>query len=1328
MISSLGGCTTKTSMFRQVSKNGKIRELTRKYVCQSASSIRSQVRYSTSVTPNEDKNGFSSVYDGFLERLKSNKDQGPLEKEPKTYLRAFNDINADSLDQFKSQATDTAWTSDYDPVSRARFAKDIYHLQSLLDALIASGNFDRADSILRAIYPLSNSIDHFIFSLNKYLEAWGEHENISFLEMKQYVRQLESRYGENFTNDRTYAIFLAKSLKSQQHEDYEKLLHSIKKDVYLTRKTLNHIDVLGADALTTIFQDNILSEVHVPRDLIQMFKQTRQSLESNKDNANFSADLFNELPDYFTDEGGEVPILEKDAETLKSVDAFGLRVIRHTLLGLQSNEQSQELDNFIKNFYAEADTNVIKPSNTRTDFFEINKSIKDEQIRSRFNEALDSFNEIRERALEAKGLDAARGRWQHEFEELQKRGGSVPLDKSLNSQLYVWYKELLPLVQEEYQKCQNIINENSFEGLEKRKSALNTTEDRSFYAPFFVLVPPEKMTVITILELLKLNSTGGIIDGMRIGRAVVSVGKAIELEYRSQSLVQQEGKSFSKKKRNANEWKKLIRQRDYLSRDPGASREWDAPIHVKVGGVLTSLLVHIAKIPVTGTDPTTGKTVKALQPAFHHTYQFIMGQKLGVLKLHKSLIRQLGSRSVENSVQPQLLPMLVSPRPWCGHNNGGYLYSQTGLIRTKDSSETLAYLKASSNRISGVYDGLNVLGETPWTINRKVFEVITHYWNTGKQFLDIPPVSEEIKYPEPVAFNAEPEAKKEYQKKLKQAVLEASAMNSQRCDTNYKLEIARGFLGEKLFFPHNIDFRGRAYPLSPHLNHLGNDLTRSLFLFWNGKEVGEKGLDWLKIHLSNVYGYDKVPLKDRIEFANKNMENIKAVAKDPYQNQWWIKGDKPWQILGICYELAEAYSLEDPTKFVSHFPVHQDGTCNGLQHYAALGGDVEGARQVNLKPADRPQDVYTYVAGLVIKRVKADAEAGNEMAIFFEDKITRKVVKQTVMTNVYGVTFVGALAQIKKQVIHHFGKDEDEKAKKFTKYLTSLVFDSVRELFEGAHLIQDWLAEAAKRISKSVRLDTFSNQDNEANKPNHSSSVIWTTPLGLPCVQPYRVLKTQLIRTNLQDISIHDPFSGSQVDARRQQTAFPPNFVHSLDATHMLMTSKACGDDNLNFASVHDSYWTHASDVDTMNYHIRNQFVKLHQDNLVTKLKDEFEHRYKGFLQVAYIKNDSDLAKEIRSVRRSIVKNLGRGLTFSDEMYLENKRRQLLSSSDPKEVEMGKEMVTTISVCEGKNIEDLICKSSNKSIQVLVPLNFPEIPPKGEFDVAEVKNSQYFFS
>mgnify|MGYP001811152965 CR=1 FL=1 len=31
---------------------------------------------------------------------------------------------------------------------------------------------------------------------------------------------------------------------------------------------------------------------------------------------------------------------------------------------------------------------------------------------------------------------------------------------------------------------------------------------------------------------------------------------------------------------------------------------------------------------------------------------------------------------------------------------------------------------------------------------------------------------------------------------------------------------------ERFFFPHNVDFRGRAYPMHPHLNHLGSDLAR----------------------------------------------------------------------------------------------------------------------------------------------------------------------------------------------------------------------------------------------------------------------------------------------------------------------------------------------------------------------------------------------------------------------------------------------------------------------------------------------------------------------
>lgn len=52
----------------------------------------------------------------------------------------------------------------------------------------------------------------------------------------------------------------------------------------------------------------------------------------------------------------------------------------------------------------------------------------------------------------------------------------------------------------------------------------------------------------------------------------------------------------------------------------------------------------------------------------------------------------------------------------------------------------------------------------------------------------------------------------------------------------------------------------------------------------------------------------------------------------------------------------------DPTTFVSHLPIYQDGSCNGLQHYAALGRDEEGGKEVNLVPAEKPSDVYSSVA------------------------------------------------------------------------------------------------------------------------------------------------------------------------------------------------------------------------------------------------------------------------------------------------------------------------------------------------------------------------------
>ena len=73
---------------------------------------------------------------------------------------------------------------------------------------------------------------------------------------------------------------------------------------------------------------------------------------------------------------------------------------------------------------------------------------------------------------------------------------------------------------------------------------------------------------------------------------------------------------------------------------------------------------------------------------------------------------------------------------------------------------------------------------------------------------------------------------------------------SMRCDFVYKLRVAQDNRSEEaLYFPHNVDFRGRAYTMHPHLNHLGADYCRGLLMFADSRPLGQRGLRWLRIQV-----------------------------------------------------------------------------------------------------------------------------------------------------------------------------------------------------------------------------------------------------------------------------------------------------------------------------------------------------------------------------------------------------------------------------------------------------------------------------------------------
>ena len=110
-----------------------------------------------------------------------------------------------------------------------------------------------------------------------------------------------------------------------------------------------------------------------------------------------------------------------------------------------------------------------------------------------------------------------------------------------------------------------------------------------------------------------------------------------------------------------------------------------------------------------------------------------------------------------------------------------------------------------------------------------------------------------------------------------------------RCSFLLILKIAQSFRNvREMYFPHNCDFRGRVYPISPHLNHMGADLNRGLLTFSDGKEIGEDGLFWLKVHFSNKWGKDKLPLNERAAYAESMMDKIHLMASNPRENLEWL--------------------------------------------------------------------------------------------------------------------------------------------------------------------------------------------------------------------------------------------------------------------------------------------------------------------------------------------------------------------------------------------------------------------------------------------------------
>ncbi|KAL1902487.1 DNA-directed RNA polymerase [Sporothrix stenoceras] len=960
--------------------------------------------------------------------------------------------------------------------------------------------------------------------------------------------------------------------------------------------------------------------------------------------------------------------------------------------------------------------------------------------------------------LERDCVDAAVERWTEENQALLKMGLNTSLTTaSLNSRLYEWHRDLELRLSQELKKIEVAETTGS-----KNKEDL----DRCLYGPFLRQSLPNRLAAVTIVSTLSGLAMQGADKGISISNIITQIARVAEEDIRLQQhtkMMAARGQKTSARAAAKTAAKTALRkamatrpQKGSLqtagdaketaaatvaanaanaaenaaatassstttpSKAPMEDRDmaWPITIKAKVGAALLSMLMETAKVTAVKEHPETRTLISQQQPAFSRINQLRRGKKVGMLVANSTLV-ELMKREPRGDFLARHLPMVVEPQPWQTVDKGGFLEYPAPLVRVKDSrKDQKIYAEAAIARgdMDQVLKGLDVLGRTAWKVNRPVFNVLLEAWNTGEEIADVPPISPNIVVPPEPDSSEDPMKRRTWLKAVKAAENLRSGLHSVRCFMNFQMEIARAFRDQTFYFPHNVDFRGRAYPIPPYFNHMGADHVRGLLTFAKGKALGEDGLRWLKVHLANVFGYDKASLSDRAAFADEHVDKIRDSATNPLKGErWWLQAEDPWQCLAACIELSSALALDDPTQFVSHLPVHQDGTCNGLQHYAALGGDEWGAQQVNLVPGDRPADVYSAVADIVKAGIAEDAANGDPNAKALEGKIKRKVVKQTVMTNVYGVTFAGARKQVLKQLDNLYPTlqaDTDIPPLILASYIAAKIFSALSTMFSGAHDIQHWLGETGGRVCRALTPDQIeriiNNEPNQiaaanaakaakaaaklktkSGKPRTEapsksmkrendeiigqfrSTLVWTTPLQMPVVQPYRKSATKAIETCLQDLILSVPARSDPVNMRKQLQAFPPNFIHSLDASHMLLSALECDALGLQFAAVHDSFWTHAADINTMNRVLRDAFVRIHSEDVVGRLAREFEARYRGSLYLAKVNRSSPVAKKILALRKASPR-----MSLKDELVLENKRLNLLGSDDPASVAKGRNMVT----------------------------------------------------
>lgn len=563
--------------------------------------------------------------------------------------------------------------------------------------------------------------------------------------------------------------------------------------------------------------------------------------------------------------------------------------------------------------------------------------------------------------------------------------------------------------------------------------------------------------------------------------------------------------------------------------------------------------------------------------------------------------------------RPVYLPMVCKPRPWTTATEGGYLlpglFEHFALVATRGYEDR--FNGVNPGDCPDVFRAVNAIQGTPWRINRKLLAVALKVW----------PLEKEL------------------------AGKDKRARESFVAQRERYLKQARAFAGEERFWlPVQLDFRGRLNYV-PALNPQGSDLVRALLEFADAKPWTSEGFWQFGVYGAQLYGEVlRASDDDLFSWCATHYDRVQSAVADPLGNSWWRGAKKPWRFLRWCFEHTALLSGQatDGTRL----PVYVDGSCNGIQHIAALLRDWRAAEAVNLCPQqhwllehlemgtpmkevarkddlmNRQRDLYGEVAQLIWLHLMQDncwsAQVCDRL------KIDRDLLKAVVMTLPYGATsyrrrkhFGQALAKAWAGKVYVTAKRGVEGGP------PPLIGGRAREMLaaslaSGPHYVTFREIRVAAAYLEKLAMEMFGRIVPKADEFMRAMGRIgsavakagqhleWLAPTGFPVRQRYFEMEQDTpVQTSLGERTIQRPTD--RLNVRKSGQAAAANLIHSLDAAHLVKAISRCRDRGVtHFVTIHDSFGTHASDIETLKEELREAFAEIHAEDLLGKYHSQW--------------------------------------------------------------------------------------------------------------------------